>query len=96
MDTMMSTRTKAVIGGVLAAGAIGIAVTFNAAPPLSPAQERQFQDMDANGDGFVSRNEASADSRVERRFALADRNQDGKLDRAEFQELFGTRGEQAK
>lgn len=93
---MTSTRTKAAIAGVLAAGAIGLGITFTGAPSLSPEREQLFKDMDTNGDGFVSRNEASADSRVERRFGLADRNQDGKLDRAEFQELFGTRGAQAK
>jgi Ca2+-binding EF-hand superfamily protein len=92
----LNLRDRRVIAGIVAAGAIGLAVTFTGAPSLSPEREQLFKDMDANGDGFITRNEAWADRSIERRFALADRNQDGKLDRAEFQELFGTRGEQAK
>jgi hypothetical protein len=49
--------------------------------------QRDFDRLDANGDGFISSNEAYADPGVEEQFERADRNQDGKLDLAEYQEL---------
>ena len=64
-----------------------IAAALAGALALSAELESQFVRIDANGDGFIARHEAWADSRVERRFELADRNQDGLLDRAEYQQL---------
>lgn len=64
-----------------------IAVALAGTLALPPELESRFARIDANGDGFISDYEAWADQRVEQRFTLADRNQDGKLDRAEFQEL---------
>lgn len=55
---------------------------------LPPELELRFEHIDANGDGFISRHEAWADEPVERRFAFADRDQNGELDRAEFQEAY--------
>ncbi len=70
------------------AGMVSV-VTFAVAASLAltPVLENRFVRIDANGDGFISEHEAWADDRVERRFEFADRNQDGKLDRAEFKEL---------
>jgi len=78
-------------GGVIAGGLIGIAVTFTGALDSSPELDRLFAGMDTNRDGFISRQEAWADTRVEQRFSLGDRNQDGKLDRVEFNELLKPR-----
>ena len=62
---------------------------------ISP-QERQaagharFKALDANGDGFVTREEAMAEAekriaaRTDRMFKLADTNGDGKISQAEF------------
>jgi len=49
--------------------------------------EKQFQALDRNGDGFVSREELAANQRPSGRFTEADKNADGKLDQAEFQAL---------
>jgi hypothetical protein len=58
-----------------------------AAAALPPALERRFTALDANGDGFIEEREVWADAEVDRRFELGDINFDGKLDRAEFEEL---------
>lgn len=54
---------------------------------LPPELEREFTRVDANGDGRIASHEAWANPTVERRFMLSDRDQNGTLDRAEFQEL---------
>ena len=59
-------------------------------PPLDPQLEIRFARADANGDGFIARHEAWVDATVEHRFSLADRDQNGRLDRAEFRELFSS------
>lgn len=43
-----------------------------------------FAELDADKDGYVSKVEARKDRAVEAGFAAADRNKDGRLDRAEF------------
>ena len=64
-----------------------IVVALTGALALSPELESQFLRIDANGDGSISQHEAWADRQVERRFELADRNQNGRIDRAEFEQL---------
>ncbi len=57
---------------------------------LAAAQDRpppSFESLDANKDGRISVSEARKDPRVAARFAAADTNQDGYLDRAEFSAL---------
>jgi len=44
----------------------------------------QFSKLDANGDGMVSSEEATADPVLSKDWAAADLNQDGQLERAEF------------
>lgn len=61
-----------------------------------PDAEREFAALDANGDGFVSLQEAGGAPEVEKRFPLADRNHDGKLDLAEFRDLVAARDRQAR
>jgi hypothetical protein len=46
-----------------------------------------FQDLDANHDGQISRDEAKKSSEVNNKFDQADANKDGKLDAAEFSAL---------
>ena len=58
-----------------------------AATALPPDLERRFTALDTNGDGFIEEREVWADAEVDRRFELGDINFDGKLDRAEFEEL---------
>jgi hypothetical protein len=45
---------------------------------------REFERMDANRDGFISREEARADAQVTRQFDQADANRDGRLEPSEF------------
>ena len=46
--------------------------------------EPSFADLDANGDGRLSKDEAQADPRVAEAFEKADTNQDGYLNLKEF------------
>lgn len=43
-----------------------------------------FSQLDTDGDGSISRNEAQAMPQLEQNFQQADRNQDGKVDQSEF------------
>ncbi|MDQ3511516.1 MAG: hypothetical protein M3414_07515, partial [Pseudomonadota bacterium] len=45
-----------------------------------------FSDMDKNGDGFVSRDEAQSHSNLIDEFAALDKDSDGRLSREELQE----------
>lgn len=49
--------------------------------------DEQFSRLDASGDGRIGRHEAWADSRIETHFGRGDVNQDGILDRSEFEAL---------
>ena len=49
--------------------------------------EKQFTTLDRNGDGFISQDELSGNAAFAKAFDAADKNHDGKLDRAEFQAL---------
>lgn len=56
--------------------------------PASPediAAGSDFTSLDKDGDGYISKEEASAD--VQDRWETADRNADGKLDQSEFSAL---------
>lgn len=50
---------------------------------LAQGPER-FRNLDANGDGFISRDEARAQRGLERAFDESDDNRDGRLDADEF------------
>ena len=58
---------------------LGMAAAFAAG-----AQADKFRSMDANGDGFVSREEAHAVPGFQDAFDEADENRDGRLDADEF------------
>jgi EF hand domain-containing protein len=49
-----------------------------------PAASAAFAQLDADGDGYVSRLEALRDPEVLRTFRRADRDKDGRLDPREF------------
>src|SRR5262249_5505362 len=54
---------------------------------LPSATEKYFEELDLNGDGYVSLAEAAGNEEVVKRFDKADRNRDGKLSRKEFANL---------
>lgn len=62
------------------------AATQQGAPAdqMRAAVEDKFKELDANGDGVISKEEASKMKGLTERFASADKNKDSKLDRGEF------------
>ena len=62
--------------------------THGEAPPTSdvatPAP-RSFQDLDTDGDGSISKDEAAADPALTQSFGTLDQDADGKLTSAEYQ-----------
>jgi Ca2+-binding EF-hand superfamily protein len=74
----------------LAASIVALGIT--AEPALGQdstrqAADTQFQQLDGDSDGFVTRAEAAKMQGIAERFARFDANKDGKLDRAEFAAL---------
>jgi DNA gyrase subunit A len=55
-----------------------------AEPAVPPGQTGTFDTLDANKDGRISMPEASADPKLVESFSTADKNGDGYLDNAEF------------
>ena len=51
------------------------------------ATDKYFDELDLNGDGYVSIAEAAGNPEVVKRFDRADKNHDGKLSRKEFANL---------
>ncbi|HYJ40781.1 MAG TPA: hypothetical protein VEW08_08325 [Steroidobacteraceae bacterium] len=65
----------------------GIAAEGGKTQPATPAgQGGSFEAFDANKDGRISLPEASADPKLVENFSAADKNGDGYLDNAEFDE----------
>ena len=65
----------------------GIAAAADRTQPGTPAgQSGSFDMLDANKDGRISMPEASADPKLVEKFSTADKNGDGYLDNAEFDE----------
>jgi hypothetical protein len=63
----------------------GIAAEGTKNQPAVPAgQSGSFDTLDANKDGRISMPEASADPKLVESFSTADKNGDGYLDNAEF------------
>jgi len=63
------------------------AIAAEKTQPVTPAgQSGTFEAFDANKDGRISMPEASADPKLVENFSAADKNGDGYLDNAEFDE----------
>ncbi len=74
----------------LAASIIALGIT--AEPALGQGStrrsaDREFQQLDVDGDGFITRAEATKIPGIAERFAKFNVNRDGKLDRSEFAAL---------
>ena len=86
---------KMLIGGIVSASALALAMAMS---PVSAAeqgmengQQASFSQLDTNGDGKISKDEAQAAmapgedaSQLDSNFAQADKNADGELDQSEF------------
>lgn len=62
------------------------ALALSATALAQPAQAPRFETLDANRDGFITRQEALESPLLWAAFHGADRNRDGRLDRQEFAE----------
>lgn len=81
MSRILNKRIKQ--AAILAAAAVALPA-LSALAQGSPAT---FESLDANKDGRISATEARKDKTVSSRFASADKDQDGYLNRAEFEAL---------
>ena len=48
------------------------------------SEQKSFQELDTNHDGYISKNEAKADHKLMKDWKSADANKDGKLEESEF------------
>jgi len=55
-----------------------------------PDPDAQFQSLDKDNKGYLTRTDVSSMPAIAQRFAQFDANKDGKLDRAEFAALLGS------
>jgi len=62
---------------------IGLAILGVSTAALAQSGAPPFEEVDSNGDGLISQEEASAVEGLD--MATADTNQDGSLDRAEYE-----------
>lgn len=79
------------LASLLAAGG-AIAQQATPQPPaedMKAAIDDKFRQLDANGDGVISQEEATKMKGLSERFQSADKNKDGKLDRGEFTAAMG-------
>ncbi len=87
--TPKKSSSKILLGAtalVLAAAAAGTALAERGDGPGGPGLQRLFEEIDADGDGAVTR--AEANRFRETRFAGADADASGGLSLAEFQDLW--------
>jgi Ca2+-binding EF-hand superfamily protein len=74
----------------LAASIVALGITGEPAlgqDSMRQSAETQFQQLDGDGDGLITRAEATKIPGVAERFVKFDANKDGKLDRNEFAAL---------
>lgn len=89
LTIMQSTLLLALVAGALAAGAAAAQTAAPADKDNRSARMQQraadhFAKLDKNGDGLVSREEATGNKRLEQNFEQADANKDGKLSKDEI------------
>ena len=86
-----NTTLATFLASLLAAGG-ALAQQATPQPPaedMKAAIDDRFRQLDANGDGVISQEEASKMKGLTERFQSADKNKDGKLDRGEFGAAMG-------
>ena len=64
-----------------------LVASFAFAAKAVAAEKDQFTQLDADGNGMISADEAAADPMLRQDWAAADVNKDGQLERAEFSAL---------
>jgi len=76
---------KLLVAAIALVPLAGLAAAGEKTPPATPAgQSGSFETLDANKDGRISMPEASADPKLVENFSTTDKNGDGYLDNAEF------------
>src|ERR671935_3303539 len=87
MCNQMCGHERCNAGGMKPLAALCAALLAGAAHADNAALDRYFDQLDVNGDGYVSLSEAAGHEVIVTRFDRADKNRDGKLSRKEFANL---------
>jgi len=84
---MSKTHKTAAVAAAFALALSGAAIAQNDFDPVMPEQdtaELTFEQLDTNGDGYIYKADVPAEHELSVQFAIADANQDSRLDRDEF------------
>jgi len=81
---MSTTRTLSALAAALALGLAGAVTAQVQTRPMDTGETTDLTKVDANADGKISKDEASANSKLASQFNKLDMNKDQSLDTAEF------------
>lgn len=62
----------------------GLVLGLGVITVLSAEEVKTFEELDADSDGYISKNEAKAQKSIEQNWAKADKDMNGRLDISEF------------
>ncbi len=68
----------------MAAGADSLSGNASGKAGVGVQGQAQFKDLDTNGDGVISKEEAQGHSQISSKFSDLDKNRNGKLEQGEF------------
>ncbi|MDH5258378.1 MAG: hypothetical protein OEX07_10225 [Gammaproteobacteria bacterium] len=66
-----------------------LAITFSSYTSINAGEVKTFDDIDSDGDGYISKKEANDIDHVKSNWTAADKDNDGKLDVSEFSAFEG-------
>lgn len=68
----------------------GLVLGFGIVTALSAEEVKTFEELDANSDGYISKDEAKAQKSIEQNWTKADKDKNGRLDISEFSAFEGS------
>ena len=81
---------------VVAAGFASAALAGAGSDGMKQSADEMYNQMDANGDGYISVDEATANPQLAEKFKSLDTNSDNRLDQGEFAQFEAQKGESSE